>query len=32
MDLPSYVSSAVGVSIEVKDPIMTYNGIVTPHF
>ena len=32
MDLPSYVSSAIGVSVEVKDLIMTYNGIVTPHF
>ena len=32
MDLPSYVSSAIGVSVEVKDLIMTYNDIVTPHF
>ena len=32
MDLPSYVSSAIGVSVEVKDLIMTYNAIVTPHF
>lgn len=32
MDLPSSVSSAIGVSVEVKDLIMTYNGIVSPHF